>query len=157
MRPTPQRWLLGILVCTWLSGCAALRLDLEAPVVTLTQIRIVEIGLLSQRFALTLDVQNPNAIELPVAGLRYRLEVDGREVGSGVSPRAFRLAAYDETRIELELTTEAVRLMGLLAEWSRQPPSEVPYALRGEVRLQNLPRTLAFTREGRVPLAMTAR
>lgn len=137
-----------------LPGCATLGLRLEPPQILLQQVRVVSMGVFSQEFALKVRVQNPNDLALPVSGLRYTLEIDGREIGSGVSPEPFTVPALGETDVDLALTTEAVRLVGLLSEWSRTRPGTLPYALCGEVRLKRLPSTLRFEREGSVPLRL---
>lgn len=142
------------LLALLLSGCATLGRGLEPPQILLQQVRVVSVGFLSQEFALKVRVQNPNDLALPVSGLRYTLEIDGREIGSGMSPEPFTVPALGETDVNLALTTEAVRLVGLLSEWGRTRPGTLPYALRGEVRLKRLPRTLRFEREGSVPLRL---
>lgn len=142
------------LLALLLSGCASLGRGLEPPQILLQQVRVVSMGFFSQEFALKVRVQNPNDLALPVAGLSYALEIDGREIGSGVSAAPFTVPALGETDVDLALTTEAVRLVGLLSEWGRTRPGTLPYALRGEVRLKRIPRRLRFEREGSVPLRL---
>lgn len=136
-----------------LGGCALLRDGLEAPGVSLVEIRPLQMGVLEQRFAVKLRVQNANAVPLPISGLRYRLEVDGRDFGRGVSSRALRIPAYGEEVVELELSTNMLSMLDKLRRWSRNPPDAIPYAIQGELKLDDRVRPFPFRREGTVPFA----
>ena len=76
-----------------LTGCAALQDSLEAPHVTLTDLRMLDMTLFEQRYGLKIRVQNPNPVELPITGMNFRLDVNDSELGRGVSDQPVTVPA----------------------------------------------------------------
>jgi len=56
-----------------LAGCAGLFQHLEAPHVSLADVRLRDSTLFEQRYVLFLRIQNPNTFAIPVQGLQYNL------------------------------------------------------------------------------------
>ena len=142
---------LALTALVLLSGCATLP-QLQPPGVSLERIELLQLGFDQQRFGLELEVSNPNGVALPITGLRYGLTVSGIELGNGASTERMRIPANGNTRVQLELSVDAVRLLGQLSEWTRRPPSELSYLFDGEIDVELWPRPLQVSREGRVPL-----
>ncbi len=134
-----------------LAGCASVP-ELQPPAIALNKVELLEVGFSRQRFALELQVANPNAIPLPVRSISYGLTLGGTEVGSGRSTDRFRIPARGDSTVTLELDIDTVRLLGQLNDWMRRPPTELTYLLDGQIELEAFPRPLHFTRDGRVPL-----
>jgi hypothetical protein len=57
--------LVTLLFAVIFSGCAAMQDSLEAPYVTLTDLRMLDMTLFEQRYGLKIRVQNPNPVSCP--------------------------------------------------------------------------------------------
>ena len=85
--------ILAVTATVWLAGCSTLAPKLEAPDLSIVNVELMESTLFEQRVRVRMRVQNPNDRALPVRGLSYTLEVDGKELAWGVndvSPAQFR-------------------------------------------------------------------
>lgn len=142
---------LALITLVSLTGCATLP-QLQPPGIALEGIEVLQIGFTEQRFGLELEITNPNGIPLPITGLRYGLTVSGIELGNGATTERMRIPANGNSRIQLELSVDAVRLLGQLSAWTRNPPDELSYLFDGEIDVELWPRPLQVSREGRVPL-----
>src|SRR5690554_4283651 len=91
-----------------LASCASMRPQLEQPKISLVGVDIRELGLLRQRYVLTLSVQNPNSIAFPVRGMDYDVQIAGHQLAHGMSPKAFTVPARGETDVEVELSTNLI-------------------------------------------------
>ncbi len=141
----------ALLTLVLLASCATLP-QLQPPGIALKRIDLLQLGFDEQRFGLELEVTNPNSIPLPITGIRYGLTVSGIELGNGASTETLRIPANGTTRVQLELSVNAVRLLGQLSEWTRRPPSDLSYLFDSEIDVELWPRPLQVSREGRVPL-----
>ena len=78
-----MRKIIVLLFIAMLSGCAALQSTIETPHVTLNNLQVIDMTLLEQRYAVTLRVQNPNPIPLPISGMNFQLDINDTELGPG--------------------------------------------------------------------------
>jgi LEA14-like dessication related protein len=88
-------------------------------------------NLLQQTFAVKLNVQNPNDRALPVKGLHVELNVGGEEVASGVSDRAFVVAAFGESQFDMTIKANMALAVLKLADRMNQHADSVDYDLSG--------------------------
>ena len=72
---------------TLLAGCAALP-KFESPKLSLVAIKMQGGDFFSQRLQVRLRVFNPNARELPISGIAYRIEINDTEIGNGSTDEA---------------------------------------------------------------------
>lgn len=107
--------MLGILM---LSGCAT-SLKLEQPVVKVTRIQLLPSQGLQQRIGVGLSITNPNARDLPVRGLSYNIGIENFSILSGVTDQVPVLKAYQETPVNLEVSTNLLELARLIEYFSR--------------------------------------
>lgn len=147
---------LALVALAWaLAGCASLRP--VPPEVSLSAVRVVEVGLLEQRLVLVLRVQNPNPRDYVVTGLAYEAEVSGRPFARGVSNRRAVIAAYGETLLEVPATARLSNLLdGLLGGLDtllgrKEGGGELDYRVRGTIEIEGLG-SLPFDRQGKVRL-----
>ena len=84
------------LVLALLAGCAGLGIN-ERPVVTLTNLRMLESEGLSMRFAIDLTITNPGPVSIPVNGLSWNLELEGSRILTGVSNEVPTPAPYTDS------------------------------------------------------------
>ncbi len=140
----------GVLLMLLISGCAGLRstAEFEAPQVSLSDIRLKEVGLLEQRFVLDLRIGNPNPVPLPIGGMEYRFSVNEEEYARGVSNQVLTVAPYSEERLSVELTSNTALLLGQLRRFSDRQ-ADLRYELRGSIYVPKLDSELPFTAKGR--------
>lgn len=108
------------------------------------------------RFALKLRVQNPNAIALDYDGVALDLDVNGRNLASGVSSEHGTIPRFGETVITVPVSVSAVaavrQMFGLIDGRTRSSVrGELPYALRGRLG-SGLLGSLPFAAEGMLRL-----
>ena len=145
--------LLAILTLT-AAGCRTLvERTLERPSLSLREVRMVEMGLLTQRTQLVLNVANPNPVPLPVKAVRYKIALAGLNVAEGVTDEAFTVPARCDTVIRLQVRTNVLELAGQAANMLTNFNGRVDYEISGEVE-PNLPMTgpFPFARKGEVAL-----
>ena len=94
---------LGLLSLVWLlSSCAMFSPSYQQPEVQLTNIEPLSRKGLEQRFAISLNILNPNNSELNISGLSYHLKLQGHKVVSGVSSGLQPIPSFGESAIKLE-------------------------------------------------------
>ncbi|HSH41588.1 MAG TPA: LEA type 2 family protein [Arenicellales bacterium] len=135
-----------------LAGCTALMRRPDPPRVSLTNIRLLELGLFEQRFELGLRVQNPNEFGLDLAGMDYRLEVNGESFATGVAADRVSVPASGETVIYVPVSANLLENLGHLQRWQLDPPDSLDYRLTGGVRLSDFGFRVPFDYTGSVPL-----
>lgn len=130
-----------------LAGCAVVREPLSA---TVAGIRPLEVGLLEQRFAVTVRVLNPNDFDIAFDGVVFDLELNGKPFARGVANDRGTIPRFGEALIEVNVVSGlagvlrqirevqagrekvAYRLSGRL---SAGPLGTVPFDTKGELRL----------------------
>ncbi len=128
-------YFLSCLLLFGLLGCAALEQVVEAPQVEVRQVQLLPAEGLTQPFKLTLALTNPNAVTLNVAGLSYRVSLEGYDLISGVASDIPPLQPYTEVPVVLTASTNLLSAAGLVEELIRRPRREVEYVLAAKVDL----------------------
>jgi LEA14-like dessication related protein len=138
------------LLGTWLLGACSLVPKFEKPTLELVSLKLADGNLLSQRFNARLKVYNPNDRALPVNGLRYTVEIDGKAFGKGESTRAFTVPARGEAEFDMTLDANlAGAVAAVLSRRERAKGRELEYRLVGTVSIDlPLMRSLEFDQVG---------
>ena len=138
-----------------LASCASLPDGLvSAPDVRLTNVQLAGLGFNKQNFVLSFDVQNPNAIALPVRNVSYGISLDGRRFASGATASNFRIPANGSSEfaisVDLDLLSTAPQLLSIIRDGVH---SDIAYDLDGRfgVDLPLIPE-LKFSNSGHVRL-----
>ena len=95
-----------------------------------------------------LRVQNTNTYPLPAIGLSLRLRLGDSRWIRGVSNQPFGLAAMDETRIAVDLTTSDPVIRPLIQPEAKAEAEPPHYALEGRILLSNDIPPVAFSARG---------
>ncbi|MBI9084548.1 MAG: LEA type 2 family protein [Desulfobacterales bacterium] len=136
-----------------LISCSAFTRSLEKPTLDIVDFRVLEARLLEQRYSLVFRVKNPNAMDLPVTGVHYNLKLEGEDFANGVSSKPFLVPAYGESEFEIEVTTSLFRIIQQLASLMSQPPKELNYEIRGQIRVDKVfIGNLAFNSKGKIQM-----
>ena len=140
-------------VLPWFAGCAALP-KFEAPKLSVVSTEDAGRRLLSQRLQVRMRVLNPNARELPIKGITYRIEVNDAELGNGSHRRAVhgagdgrggvRHAGHGESgrRARQSCCRGAIRRSSSTTGWSASVSlssgflRRIPFDERGSVKLK---------------------
>ena len=138
------------LLGTLLLGACSLVPKFEKPTLELVSLKLADGNLLSQRFNVRLKVLNPNDRALPVNGLRYTVEIDGKAFGKGESTRAFTVPARGEAEFDMTLDANlAGAVAAVLSRRERAKGRELEYRLKGTVSIDlPLMRSLDFDQVG---------
>lgn len=151
MASKPSAWLAALaLVAVALNGCATLGPRLQPPRLSLVNLQLTQATLFEQRFALQVRVQNTNDRALEVRGFSFDLDVNGQQLASGVSNRAFSVPAFGETVTAVFATTTLTALVRQLAQLDRA--QRFRYRLRGKIQLAGFSGSLPFEYKGEVPI-----
>lgn len=140
--------LLAALACAlWLAACATAA---KSPSVTLAGVDIESIGLLEQRYVLQLRVSNPNAFDIPVEGLSFAVDLNGKPFGNGVSNAAVTIPRFGEAMLAVRMTSN---LSAFLKQWREAPRAEggIDYRVQGKMHVRGYGE-LPFDKRGEVAL-----
>lgn len=148
-----SRLVLALLGASLLWGCAAL--STHPPEVTLAGIDIVEAGLLEQRFAMKLRLQNPNDAGITITGLSFQVEVNGQTFAKGVSGQTVTVPRFGEAVLAVDAVSNLASVLRQITELSKGGREgidyrihgrlatgdfgSVPFESKGELRLPRLP------------------
>ena len=151
--PVPGRRLrLGIALAALLFTACASTLELQPPQLSLVSLKVQSADLFSQRLLVRMKVVNPNARELPVKGIDYRIEVFDAELASGQASAPFVVPSQGEAEFDVQVTANLASTVAKLA--SRRGSSDtLEYRLVGEVALASgFLRRIPFDERGSVKL-----
>ena len=148
-RAPPIASLLSALLLT--AGCAALP-KFEAPKLSVVSMKVQSADFFSQRIKVRMRVLNPNARELPIKGITYRIEVNDAELAQGLTDTPFIVPAMGEAEFDVQVTANvAVALAKLLGRRGSQ--DTLDYRLIGSVALSSgFLRRIPFDERGSVKL-----
>jgi LEA14-like dessication related protein len=154
--------LLMAAVCVTLAACAGLGGYREPPRVSLVGIQPLDMTLMEQRYRLALRILNPNEVEIPVEGLSYSVELNGRDFAYGVSRQAVTIPAYGEAIVEVEVVSSLLDMLRQLQALDDGKRRRLDYRISGDLSLSGRRARLPFEYSGTLdwkPVAdgMTAR
>ncbi|HLA73368.1 MAG TPA: LEA type 2 family protein [Steroidobacteraceae bacterium] len=146
-----RRGALVALACLSLAGCAT-PFKLEAPKLSVISMKMQSADIFSQRLQIRMRVLNPNARELPIKGIEYRIEVNDAELAQGLADTPFVVPAMGEAEFDVQVTANlASALAKFLSRKSGQ--DTLDYRLIGSVALSSgFLRRIPFDERGSVKL-----
>jgi len=139
------------LAVLFLAGCAS-TLDLEPPKLSLVSMKVQSADLFSQRLLVRMRVINPNARELPIKGISYRIEVNESELAQGEASAPFVVPAQGEAEFDVQVTANLASTLSKLMS-RRGSTDTLEYRLVGDVSLSSgFLRRIPFDERGSVKL-----
>jgi LEA14-like dessication related protein len=145
----------AVLACMLAAACSTLRPGVEVlkPDVRLTDLALVESGLLEQHFRVTLRVSNPNDFALPVDGLRFALRVNDNPLVTGLTDEAVSVPRLGTATIDVDAFTSTLDVVRQLVTLTQRHDA-LAYKLDGTVFLKSHgEREVPFTKTGTLQLA----
>ena len=135
----------------WLASCAVLP-KYEAPKLSVVSLKMQSGDIFSQRLQVRMRVFNPNARELPVTGITYRIEVNDAELGQGATSAPFTVPSMGEVEFDMQITANLAGALARLLS-RRNSSEELAYRLVGDVNLASgFLRRIPFDERGHVKL-----
>lgn len=130
-----SRPLLGTLFLSLLlvAGCASLRPEIDPPKVTLESFKPLPGTGGAPRFEIKLRIANPNNQTFDIAGISYGVDIQGKELISGVSNDVPVLAPYSEELVSLEAGLQLFQLLRLLSSLGMEPSDTLDYRFRAKI------------------------
>lgn len=122
-----------MLLALGLSACATLRPDFETPAVQVTSFRPLPGEGLAPRFEIGLRVTNPNADELKLRGLSYKVLLDDYEVVQGVANELPVVPGYGAADIKLLASVSLLDGMRFVNQLLQKPAGQVDYRLQAKL------------------------
>lgn len=147
-----RRFTVLLLACLpWFAGCAALP-KFESPKLSVVTLKMQGGDFFSQRLQVRMRVFNPNARELPISGIAYRIEINDTEIGNGSTAAPFTVPAMGEVEFDMQITANLAGAIGKLLS-RRSSSEEVAYRLVGDVSLSSgFLRRIPFDQRGSIKL-----
>lgn len=142
------RLLLLVFGVLLIGGCATMSNYPEQPRVSLVSIQPKEMTLLEQRYALQLRILNPNETAIPIEGLNYSVEINGREFAYGVSRQAVSIPPFGEALLDVDVVSNLLNVLQQMQEMSNEQQDSLQYRLSGKLSLSNSLVKLPFDYHG---------
>lgn len=136
--------LLALALAFGLAACAGAETTLPLTV-RISNVRLGSVGLLSQELLIDLRVGNPNAVALPLRGLTFELDINGRHFASGLGYAAIDVAPLSHAVVPVRGNTDVlgiIRQIMTLAESGR-----LSYRIHGKAYIGGLGRHQAVPYE----------
>ena len=135
-----------------LAACAGMgTAPMQAPRVSLVDLRVQDVKLFEQRYGMELRLQNPNSVPLPIVGMEYSVRLNETEFGKGVSRQTITVPAYGEAVVQVDLVSS---IWGLLQRVQELQKGRLPQGLKvqiaGGVSLARTTDPLPFMFQGEI-------
>jgi LEA14-like dessication related protein len=136
-----------------LTACAGgLPLQSLSPQVSLADFKMVNSGLLEQKYRIRLRLKNPNPIPLPIAGLNYQLNINEQKFTSGVSNQAITIPASGEEYLEFDVASNLTQIVGNWSNLQALLDRKFNYQLTGGLNVMEGAPQLPFEYKGDISL-----
>jgi LEA14-like dessication related protein len=152
----PRAFAVGLLsLCSLLTGCATLVTNLEPPAVRLVGLELMNSSLTQQRFRMTLTLDNPNGVPVPIRAMNYDVKLLGEAFASGGLNTPFTLPANGSETVKVDVAMDTLATLGNLTRALRGAPGAIDYTVNGSLHV-DLPfaKPLNVVHSGQVPLMM---
>lgn len=138
-----KKFLLYFVLSLFVS-CSSLKDVIEAPKVTLQDVKISELSGLFADLKVILEVQNPNKIDFDVKNLRYALDINSKRITSGTMAEKVIVKAKDKTTVTLPIRVEYKDILS--SALSILKKESLPYKINGSAEIG--PFTIPFNDTG---------
>jgi LEA14-like dessication related protein len=118
-----------------LAGCAGLPPGMQAPAVTIADLRVDSAGLFEQQFDIKLRIQNPNPDEIRFDGMAFELDINDQAFAKGVGNQVVAVPRYGSAFMSVEAVST---LGGLVRQFGRMAQSGKPefkYRIKGSLSI----------------------
>ena len=135
-----------------LSACATLTSEVDPPKVTMESFRSIASESGTPRFEIKLRVTNPNKQPLDVAGIGYSVEIQGKELVSGVTNDVPLVEAYSEEVVTLEASLQLFQLLRLVTSLATVESAALAYRFSAKIDFRGFTPTQRIEETGTISL-----
>ena len=135
-----------------LSACALNPWHAEPPRVSLSDIRMVDAGVLEQHFRVKMRIQNPNPDDLDVRGIDVSIDVNGKGLLTGSGKTGTAVPALGNVTLEIDAYSTLAGLARQLGQLSQGGTRALSYRMHGVVFVGDFGRRLGFEDAGEVEI-----
>lgn len=121
-------WGLAFFLC----ACAT---QFAKPSVSLVGVDIESLGLFEQRFLIKLRVKNPNNLDIPVEGISFDVELNGRPFANGVSNVAVTIPRYGEAVLDIKASSSLASFLRQWRELEKAGRTGLDYRVKGHLQV----------------------
>ncbi len=135
-----------------LQGCSSAALSGidDAPKIQLVDIEPIQIGFLEQHYALTLHIENPNDIALPIHRLDYAIRLNKHAFAKGASRKHILVPAKSQRVVTVGLSSTTAALSRQLRALSELTQPRISYEIDGEIEIGDAQFRFPFSYAGEV-------
>jgi len=134
-------------------ACSSLPRMLAPPQAELIGLQLLQGSFDGQRFAVSLQLTNPNPVAIPVLAVEFDVRLASEGLLDGRSLLPFTLPAGGQRTIDVEIFSNVISSASRLRSIVQGPDNALEYELQGELTLDaRLRDPLGFYYRGRVPL-----
>ena len=145
----------ALLLLLALEGCATLGRYEEPPRVSLANVQPLDMTMFEQRYRLSLRIQNPNRVELPIEGMSYDVYLNDRKFAQGVSGQPVTVAPFGEEVLEVDVVSNLLRVFEQIRALEQAQQPLFTWRIKGNLALAGSLTRLPFEYEGELNLAPT--
>lgn len=135
------------------AGCAHVPAGFEPLSVTLADVRPLQVGLLEQEYAMKIRVQNPNKVDIPLAGLSFGVDLNGKTFAKGVSRQDAVVPAFGDVVLDVRAISTLGDVLAQVSGMRQGPPQRIGYRLTGRLTPAGDYAALPFESAGSLDLA----
>lgn len=133
-----------------LSSCATMHL--QKPHVSLVNFSPRPINGFEAAFDITLKVQNPNSVSLPLSGMTYEIALNGDSLLKGATGNLPTIPAYGEDEIQLSISTSLLSAPKILLNLLNKPNTDIRYQFKSRLDLKGILPSFNIVEEGVLPI-----
>ena len=142
---------LVIVLSLLMPACASLLTGgLEAPNVTLVDIRPKSMTMFDQQYDLSLRVQNTNDKDLALSGLNFALKLNDDEFARGVSRNKVTIPALSDALVHVTVSSSTLDWLQQIQKLDQKKQQGFTYELTGTLYLDSPAGRLPFSRSGKI-------
>jgi len=142
-------WLVLLLsACSNAADLSALSQFVKPPKVSVEDVVLQDLSMTQGTALLRLNVSNPNPIPIPLEGIEYGLNLNGKTVAQGQQAQQITLQPNQPASVEIPIQVGFQELLGMLPGITGL--GDVNYDLQGAVSLPML--KIPFSRRGNVAI-----
>lgn len=130
------------------SACSLLREQIKTPAVSYQGAQLQDASLQSARVNFMLALDNPNAFDIPIKGISYRLNLHGKDMFAGNITSQNKIPAKGRGQIIVPVDVVYSQFLSGLEQLLKQ--RSVAYELKGEIDLGLL--KVPYQAQGDIPL-----
>lgn len=115
------------------AGCASLRPAFETPSVDVTSFKLLPSPNLAPRFEIGMRIVNPNAAELRLRGISYKVLLNNYQVVEGAANELPVVPAYGQAEFNVTATVGLIEGMRFVNDMLQNGHGQVAYRLQAKL------------------------